>query len=173
MRLDPLFHSWYGFLPFFLVKVFHKFFKEKTCFIDALCFLFHEFLHLPLLFLLSHFLKLYSAVFFSWLLELPAWLIFSTFLIFQRFWAPFKYHVSCISHVLMPYWTPTRCFRLSWPFSSCCQHFCQHHLPEQASRLENAGAAHSVNHSRGVTALLQHSVVSTSHGVSQIQEKGE
>lgn len=91
----------------------------------------------------------------------------------KRFWAPFKYHVSCISRVLMPYWTPTRCFRLSWPFSSCCQHFCQHHLPEQASRLENAGAAHSVNHSCGVTALLQHSVVSTSHGVSQIQEKGE
>ena len=69
MELDPLSILDTG---FFYLYSWLKFFKEKTCFIYALCILFHEFLRLPLLFLLSHFLKLYSAVFSSWLLELLA-----------------------------------------------------------------------------------------------------
>lgn len=74
----------------------------------------------------------------------------------------------------MSYWTPTRCFRLPWPFSSCCQHFCQLHPPERASRFENGGAAHSINHSRG-----DHSTTSAasdrqykSRGQPDLRERG-
>ena len=72
----------------------------------------------------------------------------------------------------MSCWTPpTRCFRPSWTFFSCfqhfCQHFCQHQPPERAPRFENAGAAHSLNHSRE-----DHSTASTA-SYCQYKSRGQ
>lgn len=102
---------------------------------------------------LSHFLKLYSAVFFPGSLHCLLDSSF-TFLIFRDFQRPLSTMLAASPVSWCPTGHPHAASRLPWPFSSCCQHFCQLHPPEQASRFENGQAAHSVNPAVEITAPL-------------------